>query len=170
MELGTLESSSRDGRLVIVNRELTRMIPADDIAPTLQAALERWAEVAPRLAKRYDALCRNEIVAAALLTRSLSAGTIIGSGTVSNVDKCTGCACLAERRMIETLTVGAPQTGFLKAGDRIRIEMIDAEGTTIFGAIGQAVEVPSVGRPLTAVLPARQTCARVSMSLGLFPS
>ena len=79
------------------------------------------------------------LIAHAAKTRELEAGTIIGSGTVSNRDPAAGSACLAERRMIETIESGAPKTPFLKFGDRVRIEMKDAEGRSIFGAIDQTV-------------------------------
>lgn len=72
-------------------------------------------------------------------TRRLGAGTILGSGTVSNLDRSAGSACLAERRMLETLEQGEPRTPFLRFGDRVRIEMRDREGRSIFGAIDQRV-------------------------------
>ncbi len=72
-------------------------------------------------------------------TRSFTAGTILGSGTVSNADRARGISCLAERRMIETLDGGAPKTPFMKAGDTISIEMLDGEGRDIFGRIEQKV-------------------------------
>jgi len=91
------------------------------------------------------------LVAHAAKTRPLSAGTIIGSGTVSNrgpdggpgkpiAEGGVGYSCLAELRMVETLTAGAPKTPFLKFGDTVRVEMKDAEGHSIFGAIEQTVE------------------------------
>jgi fumarylacetoacetate (FAA) hydrolase len=79
------------------------------------------------------------LIAHAARTRELEAGTIIGSGTVSNRDPAAGSSCLAERRMIETIEKGQPETPFLKFGDRVRIEMLDAAGTSIFGAIEQKV-------------------------------
>ncbi len=72
-------------------------------------------------------------------TRRLCAGTIIGSGTISNYDRSKGSSCIAERRMLETLEHGEPQTPFLKFGDTVRIEMTDAEGNSIFGAIEQKI-------------------------------
>lgn len=77
-------------------------------------------------------------------TRHLAAGTIIGSGTVANdaaraQGSTIGSSCLAERRMLETLWHGAPQTPWLKFGDRVRIEMLDGDGRSIFGAIDQEV-------------------------------
>ncbi len=75
-------------------------------------------------------------------TRAFGAGTILGSGTVSNVDRARGISCLAERRMIETIEGGAPRTPFMKPGDTIRIEMRDAEGRDMFGRIEQKVVSP----------------------------
>ncbi|MBI1779693.1 MAG: fumarylacetoacetate hydrolase family protein [Proteobacteria bacterium] len=75
----------------------------------------------------------------AALTRPLGAGTIIGSGTVSNRDPAAGYACVAEKRTVETLESGKPVTPFLKFGDVVRIEMLDGGGRTIFGAIEQTV-------------------------------
>lgn len=85
-----------------------------------------------------------ELLAHAARTRPLAAGSIVGSGTVSNVDRARGVSCLAERRMIETIEEGAPRTPFLRYGDRVRIEMTDDAGRTIFGAIEQTV-VPLSG-------------------------
>ncbi len=82
----------------------------------------------------------DELIAHAARTRQLGAGTIIGSGTVSNKDRSAGSSCLAEIRMIETLEHGEPQTPFLKHDDRIRIEMQDAADASIFGAIDQSVD------------------------------
>lgn len=79
------------------------------------------------------------LIAHAATTRRLSAGTIVGSGTVSNLDRSKGSACIAERRMLETIEQGKPATPFMKFGDRIRIEMLDAAGRSIFGAIDQNV-------------------------------
>ena len=92
-----------------------------------------------------------QLIAHAARTRGLAAGTIIGSGTVSNRDTDggpgrpvseggVGYACLAELRTVETLLNGAPSTPFLKFGDIIRIEMLDEHGHSIFGAIEQTVE------------------------------
>jgi fumarylacetoacetate (FAA) hydrolase len=72
-------------------------------------------------------------------TRNAGAGTIIGSGTISNYDRSQGSACIAERRTLEQLDQGKPVTSFLKFGDRVRIEMFDAAGCSIFGAIEQRV-------------------------------
>jgi len=82
------------------------------------------------------------IIAHLARTRRLVAGTIVGSGTVSNYDRARGSSCIAERRMLEMLAEGQPRTPFLTAGDRVRIEMFDAGGRSIFGAIEQTVVVP----------------------------
>ena len=80
------------------------------------------------------------LIAHAARTRYLSAGTIIGSGTVANRNHAeVGSSCLAERRMIEVLEQGAAKTPFLKFGDRVRIDMPDKAGRSIFGAIDQEI-------------------------------
>jgi fumarylacetoacetate (FAA) hydrolase len=80
-----------------------------------------------------------DLVAHIARTRSFTAGTILGSGTVSNRDRARGVSCLAERRMIETLELGAPKTPFMTRGDTVRIEAFDAAGRSVFGAIDQRV-------------------------------
>ncbi|MDG3085270.1 fumarylacetoacetate hydrolase family protein [Vibrio hannami] len=90
-----------------------------------------------------------ELIMHAAKTRPLSAGTIIGSGTVSNkqgtdhgtsiAEGGVGYSCIAEVRMIETIRDGKPSTQFMSFGDSIRLEMLDAEGDSIFGAIDQKV-------------------------------
>ena len=72
-------------------------------------------------------------------TRRLGAGAIVGSGTVSNYDRSLGSSCVAERRMLEQVEHGRPSTPFLRYGDRVRIEMLDRDGNSIFGAIDQKV-------------------------------
>ncbi|HUO01644.1 MAG TPA: hypothetical protein VMU31_02620, partial [Rhizomicrobium sp.] len=67
--------------------------------------------------------------------------SIIGSGTVSNSNPAVGSACIAERRVLEQIESGAAKTPFLKSGDRVRIEMKDGEGRSIFGAIEQDVRI-----------------------------
>lgn len=79
------------------------------------------------------------LVAHAARTRPLAAGTIVGSGTVANQDEGRGASCLAEKRVLEIIAQGEPKTPFLKFGDTVRIEMLDADGRSIFGAIEQAM-------------------------------
>jgi len=81
-----------------------------------------------------------QLVAHAAKTRSLMAGTVIGSGTVANQGSPTGSSCLAEVRCLETIKDGKPSTPFMQFGDRIEIEMMDNEGKTIFGRINQVVK------------------------------
>jgi fumarylacetoacetate (FAA) hydrolase len=91
-----------------------------------------------------------QLIAHAAKTRNLVAGTIIGSGTVSNKldggagkpieDGGDGYSCIAEIRTIEVIETGSPKTPFMKFGDQVRIEMKDRAGHSIFGAIGQTVE------------------------------
>ena len=80
-----------------------------------------------------------ELVAHAAKTRPLGAGAIVGSGTISNSDRSVGSSCLAEVRMIEKIDEGDFKTPFMKFGDHIRIEMLDEQGNSIFGAIDQTV-------------------------------
>jgi fumarylacetoacetate (FAA) hydrolase len=87
------------------------------------------------------------LIAHAAKTRPLAAGTIVGSGTVSNQDQSVGSSCLAEVRSIETIEHGKATTGFLRFGDRVRIEMLDAGGHSIFGAIDQQVVRYNPPRP-----------------------
>ncbi|KTD40888.1 fumarylacetoacetate hydrolase family protein [Legionella parisiensis] len=81
-----------------------------------------------------------ELIQHAAKTRILSAGTIIGSGTVSNLDRSKGSSCIAEKRMLELIENSQAKTPFMRFGDRIRIEMRDKQGTSLFGAIDQVVE------------------------------
>jgi fumarylacetoacetate (FAA) hydrolase len=80
-----------------------------------------------------------QLIAHAAKTRTLGAGTIVGSGTVSNKDSSRGSCCIAERRTLEQLEHGAPRTAFLKFGDRVHIEMLGSDGRSIFGAIDHDV-------------------------------
>ena len=80
-----------------------------------------------------------DLVAHVAKTRPLSAGTLVGSGTIANQDTGKGASCLAEQRTVETLRDGKPSTPFLKFGDTLRIEITDATGHSIFGAIEQTV-------------------------------
>jgi fumarylacetoacetate (FAA) hydrolase len=80
-----------------------------------------------------------ELIAHAARTRPLTAGTIVGSGTVSNRDASVGSCCIAERRALEILEHGEARTPYLRFGERVRIEMLDGRGESLFGAIEQAV-------------------------------
>lgn len=90
-----------------------------------------------------------QLIAHAARTRRLAAGSIVGSGTISNREAGgpgrpieeggVGYACIAEQRSVETIAKGKPATPFLKFGDRVRIEMLDRAGSSIFGAIDQKV-------------------------------
>ena len=81
-----------------------------------------------------------QLVAHAAKTRPLTAGTIIGSGTIANEDTGKGASCLAEQRTVETLRDGKAATPFLKFGDSIRIDVTDKAGASIFGSIEQAIQ------------------------------
>lgn len=85
-----------------------------------------------------------QLIAHAAKTRPLCAGTIIGSGTVSNLDRSNGSCCLAEVRMLEIIANGSASTDFMQFGDRIQIDMHDHSGQSIFGEINQQV-IPYVG-------------------------
>ncbi len=80
-----------------------------------------------------------QLIAHAALTRRLGAGTLVGSGTVSNKDRSVGSACIAERRAIEMIEHGSPRTGFLQFGERVRMDVIGLDGQSVFGAIDQRV-------------------------------
>ncbi len=83
-----------------------------------------------------------ELIAHMTRTRSLTAGTLVGSGTVSNRDAVNGFACLAEKRAEELVADGTATTPFLRAGDRVRVEALGADGRSLFGAIDQLVATP----------------------------
>lgn len=80
-----------------------------------------------------------QLIAHAARTRPLTAGTIIGSGTVANEDRARGSSCLAEKRMLEKIHEGVMKTPFMKVGDTIKMEMLAPDGTSIFGRISQKV-------------------------------
>ena len=81
-----------------------------------------------------------DLIAHACRTRALSAGTIIGAGSVTNQDEQSGFGCIAEARIHEQMTNGNPSTPFLKNGDEVYIDSFDAQGKTIFGAIRQKIK------------------------------
>ena len=84
-----------------------------------------------------------DLIAHAAKTRDLAAGTMIGTGTISNKDRSTGYACLMEARLVEQVELGEAKTPFLRFGDRVRIEMRDEAGASVFGAIDHVVEAGS---------------------------
>ncbi|MDE2224945.1 MAG: fumarylacetoacetate hydrolase family protein [Xanthomonadaceae bacterium] len=83
-----------------------------------------------------------QLIAHAARTRPLTAGTIVGSGTIANQDTSRGASCLAEQRTVEKLRDGEATTPFLKYGDTVKIDMHDIDGNSIFGAIEQKIEPP----------------------------
>jgi len=89
-----------------------------------------------------------DLIAHITKTRAFTAGTILGGGTVSNEDKARGVSCLAEQRAREMIESGAAKTPFLSAGDAVRIEMLAADGTNLFGTIEQPVVMPSIERSI----------------------
>jgi fumarylacetoacetate (FAA) hydrolase len=117
-----LGSSWQDGRLhlPIVSHVNGRMVGNPNAGPEM-----------------HFSFC--DLLAHIVQTRSLTAGTIIGSGTVSNRDPTRGVACLAEQRTLEQIQSGTPRTRYLVPGDCVRIEMLDKSGASLFGAIEQHV-------------------------------
>lgn len=85
------------------------------------------------------------LIAHAARTRRLSAGTVVGSGTVSNADRAAGSACIAERRVIEIIDTGAASTPFMRFGDRVRMTAVDERGDLPFGTIDQRVVPAAAG-------------------------
>ncbi len=84
-----------------------------------------------------------QLIAHIAKTRNVRAGSIVGSGTVSNLDRSRGYCCIAEKRSLEMIESGAARSPFMKYGDRVRIEMFDVHGQSIFGAIDQTVAAPA---------------------------
>jgi fumarylacetoacetate (FAA) hydrolase len=82
-----------------------------------------------------------QLIAHIARTRNVRAGSIVGSGTVSNKDWSRGYSCIAEKRAIETIESGEPKTAFMQHGDRIHIEVKGRDGHSVFGAIDQQVRV-----------------------------
>jgi fumarylacetoacetate (FAA) hydrolase len=91
-------------------------------------------ETGPEMAFHFG-----QLIAHAARTRRLRAGSIVGSGTVSNRDRSRGYSCIAEKRCIETLEDGAPRTAYMQYGDRVTMEMKGRDGQSVFGAIEQKV-------------------------------
>ena len=83
-----------------------------------------------------------QLIAHIARTRNLRAGSIVGSGTVSNKDWTRGYSCIAEKRCIETIEDGQPSTEYMQYGDTIRIEMRGQDGQSVFGAIDQSIAAP----------------------------
>lgn len=81
-----------------------------------------------------------QLIAHLAKSRNVRAGSIVGSGTVSNKDRSKGYSCIAEQRCLEMIEFGEPVTQFMRFGDSIRIEMLDEKGKSIFGAIDQKVK------------------------------
>jgi len=87
-----------------------------------------------------------QLIAHLARTRNVRAGSIVGSGTVSNKDPARGYSCIAEKRALEMIADGKPATAYMKHGDSVRIEMFDADGASIFGAIEQKLLVSPARR------------------------
>ncbi|MCU0952242.1 MAG: fumarylacetoacetate hydrolase family protein [Burkholderiaceae bacterium] len=84
-----------------------------------------------------------QLIAHICKTRNVRAGSIVGSGTVSNKNTARGYSCIAEKRALEMIADGKPTTPFMRYGDSVRIDMLDAQGASIFGAIEQTVAAPA---------------------------
>jgi fumarylacetoacetate (FAA) hydrolase len=97
-----------------------------------------WCDAGPEMTFHFG-----QLIAHVCKTRNMRAGSIVGSGTVSNKDWARGYSCIAEKRAIETIESGAPKTGFMQYGDAIRIEMKGDDGMSVFGAIEQRVAAPA---------------------------
>jgi fumarylacetoacetate (FAA) hydrolase len=126
-------------------------VTPDELGPAWQGgrvhlALEsRWngrrvglTEAGPEMSFHFG-----QLIAHVAKTRRLRAGSIVGSGTVSNRDRGHGVSCIAELRAIETVQGGAPTTPYMQFGDTIRIEVLGRDGLSVFGAIEQRVAAPS---------------------------
>jgi fumarylacetoacetate (FAA) hydrolase len=122
-------------------------VTPDELGPAWQGGRVHL-NVENRLNGRRVGLCNagpemlfhfGQLIAHVAKTRNVRAGSVIGSGTISNKDWACGVSCLAETRAIETIQSGAPKTPFMQFGDTIRIEMLDNQGTSVFGAIEQRV-------------------------------
>lgn len=141
--------SSAFSPVAVTPDELGTMWDGDRLGGALHVKLngELFGKANTRIDMTFDF---PTLIAHAARTRPLSAGSIIGSGTVSNrgedggpgkaiAEGGVGYSCIAEVRMVETITQGAPKTRFLKRGDRVEIEMLDDRGRSIFGRIDQTV-------------------------------
>jgi len=141
--------SSAFSPVAVTPDELGPMWDGDRLNGVLSVKLngEPFGKASTRVDMTFDF---PTLIVHAARTRPLSAGTIVGSGTVSNrgedggpgksiAEGGVGYSCIAELRMVETITQGAPKTGFLKRGDRVEIDMQDDRGRSIFGRIDQTV-------------------------------
>jgi fumarylacetoacetate (FAA) hydrolase len=141
--------SSAFSPVAVTPDELGTMWDGDRLSGSLQVKLngELFGKANTRVDMTFDF---PTLIAHAAKTRPLAAGSIVGSGTVSNrgedggpgksiAEGGVGYSCIAELRMVETITQGAPKTGFLKRGDRVEIDMLDDRGRSIFGRIEQTV-------------------------------
>ena len=88
-----------------------------------------------------------ELIAHLAKTRNVRAGSIVGSGTVSNQDAAKGFGCIVERRAVEAVELGAPATPYLAIGDTVRLEVHGRDGLSVFGAIVQRVTGPRAETP-----------------------
>lgn len=118
-------------------------------------------EAGPEMAFHFG-----QLIAHLCKTRNVRAGSIVGSGTVSNQDWSRGYHCIAEKRCVETIQDGQPSTEFMKHGDTIRIEMKGRDGQSLFGAIDQEVVVPAptAARPRRSALSALAASAAASVT------
>ncbi len=104
---------------------------------------ERIGEICAAAGMQFDF---GELLAHAARTRALGPGTILGAGAVSSPDSAHGSGCLAEARALEILAGGEALTAYLRSGDRVRIDMCDADGHSIFGPIDQRITPPPAAR------------------------
>ena len=122
-------------------------VTPDELGPAWQAGRVHLS-VENRWNGRRMGLCNagpemlfhfGQLISHVAKTRNVRAGSVVGSGTISNKDWACGVSCIAETRAIETIQGGAPKTAFMQFGDTIRIEMLDGAGASVFGAIEQRV-------------------------------
>ena len=118
------------------NRVAVRIKAIAVVAAKIVWAAESWLEIEGNCLMVFG---ESSFVAHAAKTRNLRAGSIVGSGTISNKDTKRGYCCIAEKRCLEIIEHGAAQTEFMKFGDSVKIEMFDEAGKSIFGAIDQLV-------------------------------
>lgn len=154
MTFATLDNGTRGGRLVLVDRSLSRAVAGANLAPTMQMLLDHWDAVSPAMAGRDGQLNADtlpdafEFVAeTAIIVDDVpmgtgceqAAGTIIGSGTISKRDSLSGFRCIQKRRMTEIIAIGAPVLEFLKFDDLVESSVDLSDGSSAFGPICQRV-------------------------------